>query len=255
MRHKLRALQELSTHKMPQGGSISSSLNQPSQGTTPAKTAPVEDGHKKSSADGRPLPSEMAASALVESAHQNGSAAQDKGSQQSKGPPDPMGNTPQAEEKMPLGTERAVEADGQASQKRVEAPAISKASAAPAVSLTASGQTQNGKQDTQSPTAAAPGPAVAAGQASQPQHANAEASSRPDTHSQPAANPAMPSLTREAAIERLEGLLRRLSSEHDPEGFFREAVSKELEGCKDYYDRISQPMWLSRISSQVISIV
>ena len=243
---------------MPQGASISSSLGQSSRSATPAETVAVVDGLQKPSTDGRRLPSDMAASALVEPAHQNGSAAQEQGAiQQSKGLPDPTGEIAQAEKEMPLAAEGAVarEANGHAGQKGVEASAISKTYAAPGLNLTASGQTQNGKQDNMSPTTAAPGPAVAAGPASQPQPKHAEASSQATAHSQPAAALSAPSLTREAAIERLEGLLRRLSAEHDPEGFFREAVSKHLAGCEDYYDRISSPMWLSRISTQVIYCV
>lgn len=63
--------------------------------------------------------------------------------------------------------------------------------------------------------------------------------------------PVQPSLTSEAALERIEGLLRRLCAEHDPEGFFQEKVSTELKGCENYYERIKSPMWFSRIRSKV----
>lgn len=233
---------------MPQGGPISSR-----RGSTPAELATGKDAIQKPNAEGaRPTPA-MAASALVEPGHQNGAAAQGQGStQQTKSSDHPSCSAPQAEAEMPLAG--GGNANGHADQKRFEAAAISKTSAAPSVSLTASGQTQNGKQHNKTTTAAAPQPAVVEALAKQPQQATGEASSQPTAQSEPAAAPANPTLTREAAIERLEGLLRRLSAEHDPEGFFREAVSVELKGCEDYYDRISRPMWLSRISTQVSSL-
>lgn len=197
----------------------------------------------------------MAASALIEPAHQNGAATQEQSSTQlGEGSADPAATAPEAEAAMPLSAEGLESGGpyGDSSQKRVKASAVSKASAAPAVSLFAKGQTQNGKQQNKSTTAAALDVAVGPAQSTQPQQANREASSQPATRAEAAAAPAIPMLTREAAIERLEGLLRRLSAEHDPEGFFRERVSTEIAGCEKYYDSIKSPMWLSLVSSKVL---
>ena len=200
----------------------------------------------------------MAASAQIVPAHQNGAATQEQSSTQlGKGSADPAATAPEAEAAMPLSAEGLesggpIGSNGDSSQKRVEASAVSKASAAPAVSLLAKGQTQNGKQQNKSTTAGALDAAVGPAQSTQPQQANREASSQPATRAEAAAAPAIPWLTREAAIERLEGLLRRLSAEHDPEGFFRERVSTEIAGCEKYYDSIKSPMWLSLVSSKVL---
>jgi hypothetical protein len=60
-----------------------------------------------------------------------------------------------------------------------------------------------------------------------------------------------PGLAAEVAIERLEGLLRRLGAEHDPENFFQERVREEMLGCGNYYDKIKNPMWFSLIRNKV----
>jgi len=58
-------------------------------------------------------------------------------------------------------------------------------------------------------------------------------------------------LTPEVALERLEGLLRRLGAEHDPENFFQEKVSTQMPGCADYYEKIKHPMWFSQMHAKV----
>jgi len=63
--------------------------------------------------------------------------------------------------------------------------------------------------------------------------------------------PDAPGLVAEVAIERLEGLLRRLGAEHDPESFFQERVLKEQLGCENYYEKIKNPMWFSLIRAKV----
>ena len=60
-----------------------------------------------------------------------------------------------------------------------------------------------------------------------------------------------PPLTPEVALERLEGLLRRLGAEHDPEKFFQEKVRSDMLGCANYYEKIKHPMWFSLIRSKV----
>ena len=60
-----------------------------------------------------------------------------------------------------------------------------------------------------------------------------------------------PALTPEVALERLEGLLRRLGAEHDPENFFQEKVRTDMLGCANYYEKIKHPMWFSLIRSKV----
>ena len=59
------------------------------------------------------------------------------------------------------------------------------------------------------------------------------------------------SLTFEAAVERVEGALRRLALEFDKEGFFQHKVSTDLRGCEDYYERIKNPMWFAHIREKV----
>lgn len=61
-------------------------------------------------------------------------------------------------------------------------------------------------------------------------------------------------LTYEAAVERVEGFLRRLAVEHDKEGFFQEKVLTSLRGCEDYYVRIKHPMWFSRMREKASSL-
>lgn len=63
--------------------------------------------------------------------------------------------------------------------------------------------------------------------------------------------PAGSALTFEAAVERVEGVLRRLTLEHDKGGFFQDRVSTDLRGCENYYERIKHPMWFSRIREKV----
>ena len=63
--------------------------------------------------------------------------------------------------------------------------------------------------------------------------------------------PLQPALPVEAAIERVEGFMRRLAVEHDKEGFFQQKVSTELRGCEDYYERVKHPMWFARIGEKV----
>ena len=63
------------------------------------------------------------------------------------------------------------------------------------------------------------------------------------------------SLTFEAAVERVEGALRRLAVEFDKEGFFQHKVSTDLRGCEDYYERIKNPMWFARIREKVSSLL
>ena len=70
-------------------------------------------------------------------------------------------------------------------------------------------------------------------------------------HKLPAERPLVPQLSMDAALERIEGLLTRLSLEHDTEGFFKEKVSTEMPGCENYYERIKKPMWLSKIKDKV----
>lgn len=67
---------------------------------------------------------------------------------------------------------------------------------------------------------------------------------------------ALPStkLSLEAAIERIDGMLRRIALEHDKENFFQEKVSTDVQGCKDYYQRIDKPMWFALIREKVILV-
>lgn len=59
-------------------------------------------------------------------------------------------------------------------------------------------------------------------------------------------------LSTDAAIERVDGMLRRLALEHDKESFFQEKVLTSTQGCADYYERIKKPMWFAAIREKVV---
>ena len=76
----------------------------------------------------------------------------------------------------------------------------------------------------------------------------------PSKPAQPALATALNSaLTLESAVERIDGLLRRLALEHDSEGYFQEKVSPSVPGCESYYERIKSPMWFALIREKVFT--
>lgn len=254
---------------MLQGAPVNSSVSQAKQLSPPsAHSAGGKNGLSHPGKAPASLPSPMAAP-LVDPGHSNGghatpepgnglphSAPVTAEATESAGP----GPTPAVKPFPPTSPIVSAGENGDAS--KVEVPRTGEAlkpGATPVVSVDASGVLSNGKLTSSNADTTSSQPTANAGQQpAAPAAAQVTSSSNHTSQqgSQAEALPtaaAQPALTREAAIERLEGLLRRLSAEHDPEGFFREKVSTDLKGCENYYERIKNPMWLSLISSKVSS--
>lgn len=212
-------------------------------------------------------PASVMAASSIEPAGQDGEPAEASGRRQrSAQPPEKspgqqlststgdLRGSGAVESQMPLSAETAVASEAITTPLQKSLDGIP-AAASKGLGVPDAGTDPQNREVSVSVSASEPaGPrkATAASSAATQQHEASQAAVQQLGNGQ-SLSPAGAGLTKEAAIERLEGLLRRLSAEHDPEGFFRERVSTELKGCENYYDRIRSPMWLSLVSSKVHS--
>ena len=239
-----------------QGGSLNSSLGQSKQLTAPSTQA-AKNGLSRPDQEPAPVSTPMAA-ALVDSSHSNGAPASSGAAalpSHASGPPAASGVSAAAashagkeDVDMPHSAEPAdvKEHKGPGPAETLQ----SKPSGAPVVNLAASGLAQEGNSLTE-PAALQQLPHQVQGTAEKTKQGSSEDAAQQPVQAEAPKASVQVALTKEAAVERLEGMLRRLSAEHDPEGFFRNRVSTDLKGCENYYERIKHPMWLSLISSKV----